>query len=122
MSTTKCTTADCVGCRNDFYNGKNDIGVTTCGSLAKAKLKTRFELGTNVPMNIREAYRKVSKPDCYHRSGSVFLDAIPSYAETSEQRKQRAEREKKFADVSSQTPGPRRIEDAATNGPGELLF
>ena len=31
----------CGGCRQNFYNGNNDIGVSECWSLAKSKLKKR---------------------------------------------------------------------------------
>lgn len=76
----------CIGCRNNFYNGNNNLGVTECRSLKSAKMETRFQLGTNVPMNIKEAYYKTRKPNCYHASGYVFLKEIPSYAQTKTQR------------------------------------
>lgn len=47
---------------------------------------TRFRLGTNVPMHIKEAYFKVKIPDCYHQSGYVHLKELPSYVQTKAQR------------------------------------
>ena len=82
----KCKKSDCIGCRNNFYNGNNPLGVSECWSLKSAVMKTRFELGTNVPMWIREAYRKVRKPSCYHGKGYVYLESIPVYAKTKAQR------------------------------------
>lgn len=76
----KCTTANCVGCRNNFYNGNNGLGVQRCWSLDSAKMKTRYELHRDTPMNLRSRYFKVRKPDCYHQTGYVYLDAIPAYA------------------------------------------
>jgi hypothetical protein len=80
------TTEHCTGCRNNFYNGNNSLGVARCWSLAKAKLVTKFRIGTWVPMNIKEAYLKVRVPDCYHCDGSAHLKAIPHYAQTKAQR------------------------------------
>lgn len=31
----------CMGCRQNFYNGNNDLGIDECWSLNKAKLKKR---------------------------------------------------------------------------------
>jgi len=81
------TPEHCSGCRNNFYNGNNSLGVARCWSLESAKLVTKYELSKNCPMNIREAYFKCKKPSCYHSTGYVYLDSIPSYAQTSEQRK-----------------------------------
>lgn len=33
-----CKANYCAGCRDDFYNGKNDLGVTKCWSRATAKV------------------------------------------------------------------------------------
>ena len=35
----------CAGCRNDFYNGNNKLGVKECWSLADAKLVSRIPVG-----------------------------------------------------------------------------
>lgn len=90
------TAEHCTGCRNNFYNGNNSLGVARCWSLESAKMVTKFELGCNVPMNIREAYIKVRVPSCYHKNGYVYLAAIPSYAQTKAQRD--AEREARAAE------------------------
>ena len=84
------TSDHCRGCYCDRYNHPGlcerpgiDAPVTSkkCWMLAKAKLVTRFAIGTNVPMNIRGAYRKVKVPDCYHQNGTAYINAIPDYAE-----------------------------------------
>ncbi len=100
------TTNHCIGCRNNFYNGNNPYDIKQCWSLAKAKLVTRFKLGTNVPMNIKEAYRKVRVPDCYHESGYVHCKEIPSYAQTREQREREKARELAAQPVPTTTSAP----------------
>lgn len=96
------TTEHCSGCRNNFYNGNNSLGVTRCWSLEKATLETRYSLGKNVPMNIREAYFKCKKPSCYHSTGYIYLKEIPSYAQTKAQRDKEKE-----AEEAAQQSAPR---------------
>lgn len=80
------TTSHCSGCRNNFYNGNNSLGVARCWSLKDAKLVTKFRLCSSTPMWIREAYVKERVPSCYHESGYVHLKEIPDYARTATQR------------------------------------
>jgi len=35
----------CMGCRNDFYNGKNDLEITECWSFKEAKTEFRIPIG-----------------------------------------------------------------------------
>lgn len=70
----------CSGCRNNFYNGNNSLGVSECWSLADAKLKTRYRLPRNVPVNKKGAYVKVRVYNCYHETGYAYFDSIPNYA------------------------------------------
>jgi len=74
------TTKHCSGCRNNFYNGNNPLGVKVCWSLKDAKMVTRFRLDINTPMNIRSAYEKRQVPDCYSQQGYVHIKQIPDYA------------------------------------------
>lgn len=61
----------CAGCRNNFYNGNNPMGVQRCWSLGTAKLILRKEIDINQrPPWTQKAQRFLS---CYHRSGSVFV-------------------------------------------------
>lgn len=70
----------CVGCRNDFYNDKNPLGVKRCWSLASARMKTRWAIGTWTPQDRAENFRKVRKLSCYHSDRGVhFYDALPSH-------------------------------------------
>lgn len=71
----------CQGCRDNFYNGNNDLGVSQCWAFdPKKKLTTQYELSVHTPMNIKCAYLKVRKPPCYHQTGYILLREIPDYA------------------------------------------
>ena len=73
----------CLGCRNDFYNDKNHLGVKECWSFKKAKLVTKLgPIGhwENPPYKNKE---KKKIPNCWHGEGSnrvhwVEPDAITS--------------------------------------------
>lgn len=61
----------CAGCRNDFYNGNNNLGVKECWSLKDAKviLRKRVHRDQIPPWN-----QKAEKfPDCYNQAGFVFV-------------------------------------------------
>lgn len=69
----------CAGCRNNFYNGNNDLGVNECWSLKTAKLKTRYSIGWQTPA-FKQNFIKVKKPSCYHQPGSIYYtNSIKDY-------------------------------------------
>lgn len=70
----------CVGCRDNFYNGNNDLGVKECWKLKNAKLKTKYAIGWWIPMDRKDNFIKVKKPSCYHQPGqTAYLDEIPKH-------------------------------------------
>ena len=58
----------CGGCRNNFYNGNNPLGVSQCWSLKDAKLVWRIPIGhwENPPY---KGKRKRKVPNCWHGEG-----------------------------------------------------
>jgi len=68
----------CSGCRNNFYNGNNNLGVKECWQLKSARLKKRYAIGYNVP-TYQENFYQVRKPSCYHSQGTVYVDSIKVY-------------------------------------------
>lgn len=76
----KATARDCIGCRDDFYNGKNPYGIPECWMLKDAEIVTRFRLSIDTPMNQRRGYAEVRVPKCYRKKGYVHVDQIPGYA------------------------------------------
>lgn len=68
--------AMCSGCRNNFYNGNNDIGVKECWSFKSAKVVTRMRVGTWQPPPYIWNPQKVLS--CYHESGASFIERSDS--------------------------------------------
>ena len=63
----------CVGCRDNFYNGNNNLGVKECWCLKDAKLvmKKEVHIDQAPPWN-----QKAEKfPDCYRKSKFVYVEA-----------------------------------------------
>ena len=73
----------CSGCRNDFYNGNNDLDVKECWSLKSAKLVSRISIGhwENPPYLDK---KKVRVPDCWHGEGSNRIHYIDPQKLTSD--------------------------------------
>ncbi len=67
----------CVGCRQDFYNGNNDLGVQECWRLKTAKIIWR----KRVSMSQRPPWKQkaIRKPDCYWQAGYVFVGPKQQY-------------------------------------------
>ena len=61
----------CAGCRNNFYNGNNDLGVTECWSLKTAKLIKRRRVGTWERPPWTRTPEKL--PNCYSQKGYIFV-------------------------------------------------
>jgi hypothetical protein len=59
----------CSGCRNDFYNDHNDIGVKQCWSLKDAEVVTRYRIGWWTQPTSAKAFQKVTTLDCHHATG-----------------------------------------------------
>lgn len=71
----------CVGCRSDFYNDKNPLGVKRCWNLKKAKLVTRWKLGWWTTPATPGAFEEVKTLDCHHEPGRfAFYEFLPSFA------------------------------------------
>lgn len=69
----------CHGCRNDFYNGKNPLGVKRCWSAEKGKMVTRYRIGTWTQPGSPGAFTEVRVPDCYHQTGQHFYKQVPDF-------------------------------------------
>lgn len=71
MAERKPTVRDCDGCRDDFYNGNNDLGVKRCWGLDSAVFVKR------IPIHVdqRPPYHRQPErmPDCYKRARYVMV-------------------------------------------------
>lgn len=59
----------CSGCRDDFYNDHNPIGVKECWALKTAKVVTRWRIGWWTPQDRVENFRRVQTLSCHHSPG-----------------------------------------------------
>jgi len=62
----------CLGCRDDFYNGKNPLGITECWRRKNARLVWR--VAVHVDQGAPQRQKKRRYPDCYAQDNYVFLD------------------------------------------------
>lgn len=70
----------CRGCRDNFYNGNNPLGVTECWCYADAKIKRRWWCDSHTPMGQPGAFVEVRTFGCYRRDGAVYVDNLPGVA------------------------------------------
>ena len=79
MATRKITKGDCSGCRDNFYNGHNELGVKECWCFKDAKMEKRLLIPIHLPppYNAKEARLM---PNCYRGQGYVAVkpDALDS--------------------------------------------
>ena len=71
----------CAGCSDDFYNGKNSLGVSECWALESAKVCTRYRLGWWIEPTVPGAFQKVRTLECHHAPGHyAHYERLPSFA------------------------------------------
>ena len=70
MKNKKATVANCVGCRDNFYNCNNNIGVKRCWMLAEATMGDFLIVGVwqNPPYDKKDLHKK---PMCWEGTGVV---------------------------------------------------
>lgn len=73
--TKKLPVAHCRGCRDNFYNGNNPLGVTECWGRTTAKLvrRRRIHMDERPPHTAKPQLM----PDCYSESRYVFQTLKP---------------------------------------------
>jgi hypothetical protein len=77
----------CNGCRDDFYNGKNPMGVQRCWGLKTAKKVTRYRIGTWTAPTEPGAFTQVTTLSCYHAQGCAYYEKLPSFVNPKDVRK-----------------------------------
>ncbi len=71
----------CEGCRDDFYNAKNGIGVKRCWKLESARIETRWKHGWWEDPTTPGAFVEVKTYSCHHEPGRfAFSKELPSFA------------------------------------------
>lgn len=79
MSKRKPTKRDCIGCKDNFYNGNNEYGIQECWCLKDATLEKRLL----IPTDMRPPYNAKmlsTVPSCYRKKGyaTVKPEALDS--------------------------------------------
>lgn len=70
----------CGGCRDDFYNGHNPMGVKRCWLAKDGRMVTRYRIGWWTQPTSPGAFTKVRVPNCYHQPGvAAYCADLPSY-------------------------------------------
>ena len=69
------TKKHCAGCRNNFYNGNNELGVKECWLFKTAKIVWRKEVHIDQIPPWTQAARRF--PNCYHRAHFCYLKVKP---------------------------------------------
>lgn len=71
----------CNGCRDDFYNDHNDIGVKKCWSLEFAEEVTRYKLEWWTRPTVPRAFEEVKTNSCWYAPGKyVMYKQLPEFA------------------------------------------
>lgn len=65
------TKNSCRGCRNDFYNGNNNLGVKECWSFKTAHLIPLLRISINEPPPYNK--KPTLLPSCRHEAGYVLV-------------------------------------------------
>jgi len=74
----------CVGCRDNFYNGNNGLGVKECWLLKGARPVTRYRIGWWVRPTELKAFSKVKTLSCHNAPGKYAdYENLPSCAKCS---------------------------------------
>lgn len=76
---SKMTLEKCRGCRDDFYNGSNPLGVKRCWSFDKAQIVTRYRTHRDTMPGSKGAFTQVEVPNCYHGNGWYYCKELPTF-------------------------------------------
>ena len=71
----------CKGCRNDFYNGRQNFTGNECWSFKDAKVCRRWKLHWWTEPTVAGAFTEVVTLDCHHQPGQfAFYKELPTFA------------------------------------------
>lgn len=75
----KCK-AMCVGCHNDYYNGKNELGIAECWLFKGARVVKRFKLGWWTEPRDRSCFEEVTTLGCHNAPGQyALMEELPKH-------------------------------------------
>ena len=85
---TEARKPTCDGCRNDFYNGNNELGVKKCWSKKTAKVVARYRIHRDTVPTRPNAFTKVRVFDCYHGPPWFYDKELPDFVKPKDVRSQ----------------------------------
>jgi hypothetical protein len=74
--------AHCGGCRNNFYNHSGNSSTGHCWSLESAKLRWRWVINMQTPMDKKSRFYRKRVYTCYHGEGpyrDIYLLRLPEH-------------------------------------------
>ena len=70
----------CSGCRQNFYNGNNGMGIKECWSLKSARKVRRWRIGWWTPMTSKDGFIPVTTLSCHVETGTAaFMERLPRH-------------------------------------------
>lgn len=70
----------CLGCDEDFYNGKNPHGIKECWHLKDARIMDRYRIGIMTPQDRKENFTRVRTLSCFTSTGLfAYYNGIPDH-------------------------------------------
>jgi hypothetical protein len=73
------TKDNCRGCRDDFYNDRNPLGVKECWMFKAAKLVDRYRTHRDAMPASKGAFAEVRVPSCFNQTGVYFVKTVPDF-------------------------------------------
>lgn len=70
MARPKKDKSMCIGCRQNYYNGNNDRGITECWNYKTAKAVKRFRIGWWTTPTSKDVFTEVITLDCHVSPGN----------------------------------------------------
>lgn len=76
----------CAGCRDDFYNDHNPMGVKECWLLKKAELVIRYRTHRDAMPASKGAFTEVRVPNCMNGNGWYYRQTLPDFVKAEDVR------------------------------------
>ncbi len=74
----------CSGCRDDFYNDQNPLGVKRCWSLKTAQVVERLRIGWWTQQDSAKNFKRVTTLDCHYAPGRyAHVKELPAHLRVS---------------------------------------
>jgi hypothetical protein len=70
----------CVGCRENFYNGNNPMGIKECWCYKSARVVSKWCIGWWTSQDKKENFWETTTLTCHTETGNIaFYDKLPAH-------------------------------------------